>query len=556
MQKNAGKPNNIKSHQNRLGKKPNINGQAKNNSGITNRFNKNQRRNYGRSTMSQNNQNLENPEAENQTAANSTSATDMIKGKKEENVVKKIKKIKIYLFLGALGSIALLFAVLVAMISSLGRSEVTAISASYMPIGDEYIAPVCTQVSVISATDSRGNPTEGGTFDIDKYIEGVVNAEVGGMNNYEVYKMFAVAARSYFYVNSQDCSIENSTSKQRFVSNNSSMIRLAVQETKDQVILDGNGNFVNAQYDAFCTTQVTEDSYILKQNHQVVSKEWADDQRGIKPEWKEGREIECHGNGASQWGAYYLAEEYDYTYSNLLRYYYSGDDYQLSSRRIATGINGLDIKKTVNASNALNKSITTFLTEKGSSINTYNDYITRNVRNYTGTRQGPVIAVLSLINYLYDNYNTKLPYYYGANLQTIGVSSLIGDSHISQADENGQTYNYVSFDDGGLISWAMKNGGYNFDKKSTIELYNILHPSGCDMLDEDCKGSAGDLIVSPKHVMMIVYYDESNKIYYVAEATQDGIIINTRQIYDKNCGGANGVLINMQSFYSDFFNRN
>ena len=74
-------------------------------------------------------------------------------------------------------------------------------SAGYYDIG-------CEEVNVRFA-DKKANYAiyDTGTYEFEEYIAGVVTAEVGQFNNLEVFKEFAIAARTYFAANHNNCTI-------------------------------------------------------------------------------------------------------------------------------------------------------------------------------------------------------------------------------------------------------------------------------------------------------------------------------------------------------------
>lgn len=496
-----------------------------------------------------NDENQEIPEESNENTAQSGKFN--IKNIKNINV-----KIKIFLIVIVICSVLLLLMILSVMISSLAGSVVGATTTeianlSEVPV-DNYYEITCTEVTV-NSVDGR----QGGTYELEDYVAGVVNAEVGMLDNIEVYKLFAIAARTYLVYNyGSSCTIDNSDTTQTFeeVSESTEIgnkIIQAVASTKGQVLLDEDGNLMNAQYDAFCTTEVDDEYYTIKQKNQKVPRDWADNQPGIEDKWKTGEEVECHGNGASQWGAYYLAEEGS-PYTLILNYYYSTDNnrIRISSPRILTSIEGLEIKNTTGASNTLKSPIDTFLQENGSSLSECNSYIKDNVTAVSvGTREAVVTAAVSMINYLYDNFNTVLPYYWGGYSMNIGLPSSIGSYNPSEPSVSGMIYEYQSFDCSGFVSWAIRNGGYRFTRLTTTDFEQQFGQYGCDITESSCKGQPGDLINSIGHVKMIVSVDESNNIYYVAESTTRGVIIQTHGMHTPISGQTK--ILHMDNFYNN-----
>lgn len=169
-----------------------------------------------------------------------------------------------------------------------------------------------------------------GVYQFEDYVAGVVAAEVGGFNDDEVYKAFAVAARSYLLTHTNEnngtCSIENSTNFQVFRPTTNQKIIDAVTATAGKILYQ-DGNVVSTQYDAFCWSSKDDNYYTLKQNNQKIPVDWVE--QNVSSIYKN---YVCntgtnkgHGNGMSQYGSYYLASVQGYTYDKILNYYYRGN---------------------------------------------------------------------------------------------------------------------------------------------------------------------------------------------------------------------------------------
>lgn len=414
----------------------------------------------------------------------------------------------------------------------------------------------CNEVTVIF-TDKRNNyeTTGSGTYSIEDYVAGVIDGEVDQFNNIEVYKEFAIAARTYFLRNESNCTIESSDRKQVFRETSNSLAKQAANETKGQVLLDQNGALMSTEYDAFCSIDIDDEYYTIKQKNQRIPITWVESQPGIISEWKQGNCTDNHGRGASQWGSYYLATEKGYNYQQLLDYYYSDDSnpVSISNQSFTSSIAGLEIKETRNASYQLNQPINSFLNSKGSSLNDYNNFIKQSVVEAgVGTRAGVVTAAVSMINYLYDNFDAKLPYYWGGASQEVGIPQKFGNQINSMPSVSGKIYKYVSFDCSGFVSWAIRNGGYKFSRQLTSGFDNLFGKESCDITSEKCKGQPGDLINSrTSHIKMIVSVDEANNRYYVAESTTNGVIIQTHGMHTPMHDYEPTKILHMDSFYNN-----
>lgn len=419
----------------------------------------------------------------------------------------------------------------------------------------EYYKIICKDVTVYFTDKKNNYKTTGiGTYPLEEYIAGVLKGEVGEYNNLEVYKEYAVAARSYFAEYSSrnnTCVVESSDKFQVFVPSPNALMRQAAEETKGQVLLDENGNVMRTEYDAFCVDDIDDNYYTLRQKNQKIPRYWADViQKGkINEVWKQKGCIGNHGRGSSQWGSYYLATEKGYNYGQLLSYYYSTEDnpIKISSSSFTSSVANLQIKNTTNASYKLSRPISDFLREKGSSLDNYNNYIKDSVNTAGyGTRDGVVAAVVSMINYLYDNFDTKLPYYWEGQPNTIGIPNDFGMySPSAPSRPSYTTYYYKSFDCSGLVRWAIINGGYGYIGSFSSKF------SGCNITDSSCVGQPGDVIDTDSHIVMIVSVDEKNNQYYVAESTSSGVIIRTHGMHNQLVSGETTKILKLDSYYND-----
>lgn len=426
-------------------------------------------------------------------------------------------------------------------------------TAGYYPIK-------CEEVTVIFTDKSKDYEVTGsGTYSLEDYVAGVLAGEVGEFNNIEVYKEYAIAARTYFLRNQDKCTIESSDRKQVFVDYSNSLMKQAAEETKGQVLLDDEGKLMMTEYDAFCSIAVDDNYYTIKQKNQKIPRSWVDSHDGIIPAWKEGTCKGNHGRGSSQWGSYYLATEKGYKYHQLLNYYYKSDNsnISISSPSFITSIANLNIKETTNAANTLNQPIESFLSSKGGSLADYNNYIKKSVNDAGyGTRAGVVTAAVAMINYLYDNFNAKLPYYWGGAYQGDGIPTSFGTNVPSNPSPSGTRYQYKSFDCSGFTSWAVKNGGFKFERQVVSGFDDLVGSKNmCDIKNSSCIGQPGDFISQKNtHIKMIISVDEANNKYYVAESTGSGVIITTQGMH--TAGSVETNILHMDEFYNNQSNVN
>ena len=501
-------------------------------------------------------------------------ATDGAKTKAATTILKNPLVIKILLI------------ILVVAICFLGLLFVITLIASIYDESNSisfggYYSSRCDEMTVIFVDSKNGYAVTGSeTYSMEDYVAGVVYAEVGGAQNIEVYKTFAVAARTFALKHaSDDCAIEGSARRQAFKditdrpNEAANMIYEAVSATEGQVIMT-NGELYSVLYDAFCYISKDSSYYTLSQQNQKIPTDWVESNirsfaytncpcnlndesmtgcwsNGV---WQDGG----HGKGMSQYGSYYLAKELGYTYDEILEYYY-GEEISISSSSFMTSIAGLEIKDTTKAS-ALKEPITTFLSSKGSSLDDLNNFIHESVEEQgPGTREGVVTAAVSLINYLYDNFNVRLPYYWGGKIYNgTSIPASFGTYSPSAISRGGGVNYYKSFDCSGFASWAIRTGGYNFSNQSTVGFDSNYSQNSCNITDATCIGQPGDLINSRSgHVELIIAVDEENGKYFVAHSGGSaGVVMMQRDMHKGHSSSAVTKIIFMEEFYSNPSNVN
>lgn len=494
----------------------------------------------------------------------------------DDKISAKIKfpiKLKIILLISFLGIFLLLFMFFLILIGDESSSSSGSLSFN------SYYESKCSDVTVIFVDPNNNYEiTESKSYTMNDYVAGVVAAEVGGFSNKEVYKTFAVAARTYAEMNlSDECSIEASERMQAFTditsksNDNYKLIYEAVEETEGEVVVE-DGSLYLTEYDAFCYTSKDSENYILSQQEQKIPVSWVDNNVGnyyykncpceandqsltqcfSNGSWTDGG----HGRGMSQYGALYLATEMDYTYDQILAYYY-GDDIVIASNSFISSVAGLEIKDTTNAT-ALNEQITSFLSSKGSSLDDLNNYVHDSVSSIgAGTREGVVTAAVSMINYLYDNFNTKLPYYWGGRTTGNTIPSNFGTYQPSATSRNGNTYYYTSFDCSGFVSWAIRAGGYNLTNQTSYSFDALYSDDSCVITDSSCIGQPGDLINSPNgHVELIIAVDQDSGKYFIAHSGTAGVVMTQRDMHTGNSSTSTTKVIFMDNYYKNSANIN
>lgn len=193
----------------------------------------------------------------------------------------------------------------------------------------------------------------------EDYIAGVIAGEFGdSANNLEYYKAMSVAVRTYFMANynNSTCTISGTEDGLNYMdvsdSRASLLIKQAVDETKGLVFAAENEEISASYYSKGCVVNKDSDFYIRYGSQtleefgiQKIPVEWDNNESAYKDELTKiynnsnsnGVDYnvkECPVNtddyGMSTIGALYLITKNNYTYEDVIKYYY-GEYYEIMS---------------------------------------------------------------------------------------------------------------------------------------------------------------------------------------------------------------------------------
>ena len=461
------------------------------------------------------------------------------------------------------GGAVLLFILLIVILGG-GSSEEQSNYNQIGLYGYEYIEleNLCEEVYVYDTP--YGND---GTYPLEEYVAGVVQSEVGMMNDLTTYEVFAIAARTFALnrlKNSDSCSIPGNQSAQVFRPTDNELIIQATQNTRG-LVLTRDGELFSTMYDAFCWTEKDDNYYYMCQGNYDTGEpleipvEWANQ---YVAQWSgqvflDNPEYMSHGQGMSQHGVYYLSASEGYTRDEIFAYFY-GSSSKLMSIYQTFAYNG---EYALNPNDELYQglafltgtSLEELMANSGSSVAELNSYLASVAQSSgMGTRSAVVGSAVSLIGSLAE-LGYKLPYQWGGKYYSIGASpnwgSGVNDLAYwcnNYATVYGNTsvcttnYRWQSFDCSGFVNWALMNGfGFSsFNELSNAGVYQATETSNTIALNANRAVCApGDVLVNTGHIMLIVGLDDTNKQYIVAEST--GSRLNT---------GYGGVILDYESY--------
>ncbi len=468
-------------------------------------------------------------------------------GKKQAKklLIEFIKKNPVVLVIG--GLIIFLFIILLIAIASSNNEN----KNSYGLGGYEYIelSNVCEEIYVYDTPSG-----EDGLYPLEEYIAGVVAHEVGAFNNDTLYEVFAIAARTYALrrlQNSSECSIAGNTTAQVFGKTDNQKIIDAVNRTRGVVLTEYN-NLVSTEYDAFCWDTKDDNYYhVCQKNHDTdevlkVPVDWAKEYVGkiSGQKFLTTPRYQSHGRGMSQQGAFYLASEQNYTRGQILSFFY-GSEAKLMSIYPSSYSGEFPLNPNdplyKNLKLLINKPLSDVLAESGSSTEEFNNYLANIVETSgVGTREAVVNVAVSLIGNL-ANMGYKLNYQWNGKYYNKGINSNWGKDYGAkdcgnygkQYDINKclTNYRWLSFDCSGLVNWSLLNGlGYSSESEYMRSgVYTKTRTDNANRVKLDPNKAvcqAGDVMIKPGHIVLVVGHDDSRKSYIVAESRGSNILTN------------------------------
>ncbi len=221
------------------------------------------------------------------------------------------------------------------------------------------IYPICyfeeksdSDISVVHSNDvcstvHVNNGSNTGDYTLDKFIEGVVYNEARAWtDSIDTLKAHAVAARTYLVnrakVENGTCYMTVGGNTMGFSNNTNDAIHQAVTETSGEYIMVNGKISKEAEWDALAIsdgyyTNTSSQYYTLKQKNQQIPKSWIN---SVTLFYSIPDYIRLsHGRGMSQYGAYYLATVQNYSYKDIIKYYYDADISIVSSKEYIMPLN-------------------------------------------------------------------------------------------------------------------------------------------------------------------------------------------------------------------------
>ena len=222
-----------------------------------------------------------------------------------------------------------------------------------------------------------------------------------------------------------------------------------------------------------------------------------------------------------------------------------GADTALASSGGVGNINYGDYELVSDGDEILNESLDTFLVSRGTNLTEFNELIASNVEDSGyGTRAGVVASAVTLIAELGNNYNVKIPYFWGGGHGTIseGAEANWGSGRC-YTYANGHAYTSCGLDCSGFVTWAIYNGGYNISPLTTGSFQNLPGAERVELKDSAVL-EPGDLLESSSHIALVIAVEEYGYICAEASGRTTGVLFTSRPFTRSGYWG-----VNMDGFY-------
>lgn len=397
------------------------------------------------------------------------------------------------------------------------------------------------------------------TVDFEKYILGVALAEAGVGQPDEALKAQMIAVRNFSLTRNQGMCPGNPDNCFYGYNATTNKIRLRAC-TNDQVYFDYEKDTHYQLREGRPTLygpEVTEGTVwkrALSEEQQTYYENLANEIMGEVLLDENGNVLKL-GYQADETTKFIDMANEGHTYVEILEEVYGSSSYSSATCSYNGSIDYFDYELSSEGDEILHERLDEFLDKQGTSLEEFNELIADNVEDAGyGTRAGVVAAAVTLIAELGNNYDVKIPYYWGGGHfdgVVVGALGYWGGTSTGSVKclqhANGQTYSYCGFDCSGFVPWAIKNGGF---KKGVDLASNFINMNGARRvnLTNSPVMQPGDLLESDGHIILIVAIDEEAGQYICAEAMGNAYgVLFTRRAY--NLSGYYGV--DLEDYYNN-----
>lgn len=396
------------------------------------------------------------------------------------------------------------------------------------------------QVELVNCDATSSNYTVLENVDFEKYVVGVALAEIGfSKDNPEYFKTGIIAARNFALTRNTSMCPSNPDNCFYGYNQSTGKIRMRACEA-DQVYWDYDKDIY--RYDrgriSLYSPEINSGTVWKRALDEATKEEVlaiADEVKGKVLLDENGNVVHTDYINTDQQEWNRLASE-GHTYDEILSIHYGGGS--ISGATCSSGnIDYGDYVLSSEGHTILHEPLDSFLEKQGTSLEAFNSLIAKNVQKAGyGTKAGVVAAAVTLIAELGNNYNVKVPYYWGGGHADGVVDGALGYWGSTQCHTyaNNQSYNYCGLDCSGFVPWAIKNGGFNMAQMLAGNFQNL---SGAQRvsLSNGPVIEPGDLLESSGHIVLVVGIEESSGSYICAEASGNAAgVLFTRRAFNSS----------------------
>ena len=401
------------------------------------------------------------------------------------------------------------------------------------------------KVEVINCDGKADNYEVLATVDFEKYVLGVALAEAGPSSPDEALKAQIIAVRNFTLTRNRGMCPGNPSNCFYGYNESTGIIRMRAC-TNDQVYWDYTRDCPKidraGKPTLYCEGVDGSTTIWKKALSEQRIEEVEDLANSVMGEvlLDENGDVLKLGYKAAETDKFIADAQAGKSYVEILDAVYGSSSYS-SARCVYGGAYDYgDYELTSEGDPILHQPLDQFLQSQGTSLEEYNELIAENVDDAGyGTRAGVVAGSVTMVAELGNNYDVKVPYYWGgghSNNDLTGEALAKWGSTKCHTFANNQHYNYCGLDCSGFVAWALNVGGFkcgptgagSFYKKNGAQKVNlnpnspVLQPG--DILEY--KNATGG------HAILVVGIDEDTKEYICIEAM----------------GNAHGVLFTRRSF--------
>lgn len=406
------------------------------------------------------------------------------------------------------------------------------------------------QVELINCDGTESNYTVLETVDFEKYVLGVALAEIGPDSPDEAIKTQIIAARNFALTRNSGMCPGNQDNCFYGYNASTGKIRMRACEA-DQVYWDYDKDIYRQDRGniSLYSPEITSGTLwksALSQSRKEQVLQLAEEVKG-KVLVDSSDNVVTTGYVASTSSQFISLANEGKSYEEILSTVYTDSDGFGDSHCSTYGnIDYGDYVLSSDGDEILHQPLDSFLSSNGTSLEEFNDLIYENVEKAGyGTRAGVVAAAVTLIAELGNNYNVKVPYYWGGGHYDGVVDGALGYWGSTQCHTyaNGQSYNYCGLDCSGFVPWAIKNGGFNIAQMLAGDFQNLSGAQRVSLRNEAVL-ELGDLLESSGHIVLVVGVEDGNYICAEASGNAAGVLFTRRAF---NSSGYWGV--KMDGFY-------